>query len=408
MFGRQNFAASQAAMPGATSATHMVESIVQNPDPQLPDPILLVDDSPANVIAYRAALESLGREIVTATSGREAVRLFGRRQFSLLLIDVRMPDMDGFATVEILRRHLHKFTPVIFATGDGDDDAMRQAYEFGAVDYLLKPVRPESLRGKVRNLLALYDQRIELERRAALLTEKNQQIAEANALLRKQDTNIGVLAHDLRNPLGAIMAGADLLTKLDGVPERARITAQRITRSARRMQLMIRDILDFTRSRLADGIPLNRQPLDLTILSKAVVDEIETAFPQASIEVETAGKLTGDWDPARIEQALSNLLANAVQHGGGRVKIVASGHEKDHVVVTVCNGGQPIPEEQLPTIFDAFKKGDKSPAGLGLGLFIVREIVRAHDGSVTVTSSADGTDFSFRLPRRSDQTSGTA
>ena len=164
---------------------------------------------------------------------------------------------------------------------------------------------------------------------------------------------------------------------------------------------MIRDILDYTRGRLGGGIPLNRQPTDLAFLSQSVIEEIRAGHPSARIEVDITGKLTGDWDPARIEQALSNLIANAVQHGGPDVTLTAAEEDLDAVVVTVRNGGRPIPEAQLPTLFEAFRKGDGNPAGLGLGLFIAREIVHAHEGSIGVTSTAEGTVFTFRLPRRS-------
>jgi len=377
----------------------MREIFVQNQAPT-PHGLLVVDDSRANLFAYGAALESLGREVATAQSGEEAVRLLRLRQFALLLIDVHMPGMDGFATVELLRGQLHRLTPVVFVTGNSEDESMRRAYEFGAVDYLVKPVSPEVLRGKVRNLVALYDQGIELERRATLLQEQHAKLAEAHAQLRKQDTNIGVLAHDLRNPLDAVVTGVNYLARLPGLPEKGQRTIERVNRSAQRMATMIRDILDFTRGRLGGGIPLNCAPADLAAISRAAVEEIQTAHPTASIEVETAGRLTGAFDAARIEQAMSNLLGNAVRHGSGSIKLIASGAERDHVVVTVRNEGAPIPEEQLAHIFEPFKKGDKSPAGLGLGLFIVREIVRAHDGSVEVTSSPAGTSFTFRLPRR--------
>jgi signal transduction histidine kinase len=367
--------------------------------PPATNAILIVDDAPSNLIAYRAALELLGREIVTATSGSEATLLLGRQQFSLLLIDVRMPGMDGFATVELLREQLHTLTPVIFITGDSDPVTMRRAYEFGAVDYLVKPVPPEILRGKVRNLLALYDQGVELERRAALLMEQHRRIVEADALLQRKDTNIGILAHDLRNPLAAITTGAHLLARLPDTSAQANRIAERINRSARRMAALIRDILDYTRGQLGAGIPLTRQPTDLAVLTRAVVDEICAGYPAARIEVEMAGMVTGTWDPARIEQALSNLLANAVQHGGLNVRLVVSGEDQEDVIVTVQNGGDPIPQEQLPGVFDAFKKGDNNPSGLGLGLFIVREIVQAHMGSVTVTSDAQATVFTLRLPR---------
>jgi two-component system sensor histidine kinase/response regulator len=365
----------------------------------MPHAILIVDDAPANLVAYRAALESLGREIVTATSGNEALTLLDRRHFSLLLIDVRMPGLDGFETVELLRDQLHKLTPVIFITGESDPAAMRRAYEFGAVDYLVKPVPPEILRGKVRNLLVIYDQGMELERRAALLMEQHARIVEADALLQTKDTNIGILAHDLRNPLAAITTGIAVLARLPEASEKCQRVVGRINRSARRMAVMIRDILDYTRGQLGGGIPLNRQPTDLAEISRAVVDEIQAGYPAARIRVETAGKLTGDWDPARIEQALSNLLTNAVQHGGVNIRLIASGEDREQVVVRVWNNGDPIPQGQLASIFDAFKKGNTNPNGLGLGLFIVREIAQAHMGSVAVTSDGEGTVFTIHLPR---------
>ncbi|HEY7370608.1 MAG TPA: hybrid sensor histidine kinase/response regulator [Polyangia bacterium] len=367
--------------------------------PGAPHAILIVDDAAANLVAYRAALESLGRDIVTARSGPDAIALLDRRPFSLVLIDVRMPGMDGFATVERLRDQLDSLTPVIFITGDGDAATMRRAYEFGAVDFLLKPVPAEILRGKVRNLLVLYDQGIELERRAALLTEQHQRLVEADARLQRKDTNIGILAHDLRNPLTAITTGADMLARLPDASDKARRIAERINRSARRMTALIRDILDYTQGRLGGGLRLKREPTDLGALSHSVVDEVRAGYPTACIEVDTAGRLTGHWDPARIEQALSNLLTNAVQHGGPNVRLTASGDAPDHVVVTVRNGGAPIPQEQLAGVFDAFTKGNSGADGLGLGLFIVREIAHAHRGSVAVQSGADGTVFTFSLPR---------
>src|SRR4030095_825160 len=108
---------------------------------------------------------------------------------------------------------------------------------------------------------------------------------------------------------------------------------------------------------------------------------------------------TGEWDPARIEQALSNLLANAVQHGGPSVRLIASGEDRELVEVTVWNSGHPIPPEQLAGLFDPFKKGDANQNGLGLGLFIVREIAHAHMGMVAVTSEPEATIFTVRLPR---------
>jgi signal transduction histidine kinase len=340
--------------------------------------VLIVDESRTNLAAYRAILEPLGRDIVTATSGPEAVDLLARQQFALLLIDVRFPEIDGFATVELLRRQLHRLTPVVFVTGGGDDETMRRAYDFGAVDYLVKPVQSDVLRGKARNLLAMYEMGMEL---------------------RRHDTNIGVVAHDLRNPLSAIRTCVTLLRSVPDATDMVASVADMIDRSVQRMTTMIEDVFDFARGRVSGGISLTRGLMDMGSVSHSIAQEISAAHAVARIEVKTAGRLTGEWDQARIERAMSNLFANAVEHGGGAVTVTAVG-ERDHVVVTVWNDGEPIPAERLPLLFEPFQKGDRSPGGLGLGLFIVREIVRAHDGTVAVSSSATaGTMFTVRLPR---------
>jgi signal transduction histidine kinase len=370
--------------------------------------LLLVDDSRSNLLAYAAVLKPLGRDIVTATSGDEAVQFLTGQQFALLLMDVRMPGIDGFETVELLRSQLQRATPVIFVTGADDDAAMRRAYEFGAVDYLIKPIDPQVLRGKVRNLVALYEQGIEMERQAALLLEQRQRLLEADAALRRQDTNIGILAHDLRNPLNAIVAGTSLLRSIPDLPEKAQVIAERIDRSAHRMTLMIRDIFDFARGRLGDRIRLNRRAIDLGAVCRTIADEVQAAQPAAEITVRTDGSTRGSWDQARIEQVLSNLLANAVEHGAGEVTLSISGQEPDELVFTVQNGGAPIPPEHLPSIFEPFHKVDQGPGGLGLGLFIVREIVRAHDGTIEAASTSEGTRFTIRLPRHSATGIGSA
>lgn len=377
----------------------MVEEPVQDQLIQ-PHALLVVDDSQADVVAYRAVLEPLGREVVGASSGEEALRLLEVREFALLLIDVRLPGMDGFETVQRLRGQLRRATPVVFVTGNSDEAGIRRAYEFGAVDYMVKPVHPEILRGKVRNLVALFDQGVELERRADLLFEHQRRLAVADASVEKRDMNIAVVAHDLRSPLFAIVSAAKLQQRIPGLPAKAHALAERIDRSAGRMTAMIRDILDFGRGQLGSGIPLERRPLDLAVVCPPIAEEVAAAHAkEKEIEVELAGDLKGLWDSARIEQAVSNLLTNALQHGGGGAKLRLSGEDPRQVVVEVHNNGEPIPSEQMPGLFEPFRRGDKSPAGLGLGLFIVREIVRAHEGTIDVASAAGGTTFIMRLPR---------
>jgi signal transduction histidine kinase len=216
---------------------------------------------------------------------------------------------------------------------------------------------------------------------------------------------IGILGHDLRTPLNAIMMGIELLGEL-AKPE-ADVVA-RMGRSAHRMEAMIRDILDFARGRLGAGIPVAPRSNDLGRVCRDVVEEIKLAYPAREMHFEAVGELRGQWDRERIEQVLSNLLGNAIKHGIGPITVMAR-DEGAVVVTTIHNRGTPIPAALIPTVFEPFTGtshgGHGGPPaggqGLGLGLYIASEIVRAHAGTITVSSTADeGTIFEIRWPRR--------
>ncbi len=223
--------------------------------------------------------------------------------------------------------------------------------------------------------------------------------------LRLNELFVAVLGHDLRTPLSAISLGAAILLKRSALrPEDAKAVG-RIASSADRIARMIGQVLDLTRSRLAGGIPVRPERLDLHELARKVVDELKLAHPDASFRLELEGDCWGEWDPDRLAQVLSNLGGNAVQHGAeAPVVLTVSGSGGDTVSLAVHNSGPPILPESVETIFDAFRAGTRSPgssAGLGLGLYITREIVRAHGGSIAVRSTdGAGTTFTVRLPRR--------
>jgi PAS domain S-box-containing protein len=214
---------------------------------------------------------------------------------------------------------------------------------------------------------------------------------------------IGILGHDLGNPLAAIMMGAQLLGNL---PDPYAKAARAITSSAHRMEAMIRDLLDFARGRLGGGIPIARTKCDLRPLCEKVVQEMKQAYPARMLKFTGIGDLRGEWDPDRVEQVLSNLIGNAIKHGSD--PIFVTGHEKgDHVVTTVHNQGPVIPAAAIPTLFEPFTTAhgvDGAQAGhkgLGLGLYIVSEIVHAHGGTISVSSvEGKGTTFTILWPRR--------
>jgi len=221
---------------------------------------------------------------------------------------------------------------------------------------------------------------------------------------RLKDVFLGVLGHDLRNPLGAITMSATSMMTKEGPGWAHSKAAARILRSCTRMDLLVGDLLDFTRVRLGAGIPINCTEVDLEAACRQTVDEIAAHHPSCVVSFETSGALRGLWDGARITQALSNLLGNAVQHGSlnGAIAVVLRG-EPDRVVLSVHNQGRAIPTRHLQDIFDPFRQLEpearSSRSSVGLGLYIVEAITVAHGGTIDVESTESGTTFTMRLPR---------
>ena len=225
---------------------------------------------------------------------------------------------------------------------------------------------------------------------------------DAAALTRLTEMFAGIVGHDLRNPLNAILTGAHLLLRqIDDAT--AATTLNRIIASGHRMQRMIDQLLDLARIRIGSGLPLSPSSCELQPLALQVIDEIRVAHPRMQIDFAVSGDTRGTWDCDRVMQMLSNLVGNAAQHGSGTVIHVAiDGTRTEDVTVTVHNEGE-IPSAMVPVLFSPFRvvhhKRRKS-GGLGLGLFVTRQVALAHGGAVTVSSTAtNGTTFVVRLPR---------
>jgi signal transduction histidine kinase len=225
-----------------------------------------------------------------------------------------------------------------------------------------------------------------------------------------RDMFLAVLGHDLRGPLSGIELSAMLLAK-PGLSDAARQqTAGRIKRASRDMNRLITDLLEYTRTRLGAGMPIDRSACDLGPVCEGSLEDIRAGNPEQQFVQQMSGDLNLQADAARIQQALSNLLGNAVQHGSRRspVTLTANG-ETDAIVLKVGNSGDPIPSDALQVIFEPLVQApsagsgevhERSKTSLGLGLFIVREIVLAHGGTISVESSVEaGTVFTIRLPR---------
>jgi two-component system sensor histidine kinase/response regulator len=339
-----------------------------------PVKVLLVDDVEDNLLVLETLLARPGVELLSAHSGREALELLLTHDVALALLDVQMPEIDGFELAALMRgSERTRKIPIVFVTaGAHDQRRVFQGFELGAVDFLVKPIEPGILRHKVNVFIELYQQR--------------EQLREA---LRVNETFVGVLAHDLRTPLSAMIYGADLLA--ESGEEQVQRVSKSIKSSGFRMARLIDQLCDLTRARMSGGIAVQRAQIELGPLLATAVDEIDMGDDRR-VELTVAGDLWGFWDSDRVAQVLSNLLGNAIRHGlqGAPVKLSAEGTDAT-VVITVENRGI-IPSDALPGLFEPFKadgRQDKKRDGLGLGLYIVRELVEAHRGSVEVDVDAE-------------------
>jgi signal transduction histidine kinase len=218
---------------------------------------------------------------------------------------------------------------------------------------------------------------------------------------------LGILGHDLRNPIGAMQMSAQLIAKIGLLNDRQKMLASQVVTSAGRATEILDQLLDLTRSRLGSGIQIIREPMDMAFVSRQLIDEMRALHPDRTFTLHISGDTQGAWDRPRIGQVFSNLIGNAVQYGFKDLPIVitVSGEPKD-VSLSVHNDGVPIPKAKIANIFEALIRGGPDGSdysnlpNLGLGLYITREIVSVHGGRIRVTSTEkEGTTFTANFPR---------
>ncbi len=236
------------------------------------------------------------------------------------------------------------------------------------------------------------------------ITEQRHTQQQLEEALEFRERMMGILGHDLRTPLSTIMMAEGLLLRRSDLTGEAREHVLRVRHAADRMQEMIGTLLDFTRARFLGRVPVSPAPADMGEIARGVVDELHVAWPSHRLELEVRGDSHGQWDSGRAAQVISNLVGNAITYGDPDTPInVSVDGTGDEMILKVANHGQPIPADLLPVLFEPFRRGapeDRSPRGLGLGLYIVQQIVLAHDGNIYVESTAQGgTTFTVRLPR---------
>lgn len=224
---------------------------------------------------------------------------------------------------------------------------------------------------------------------------------------RSRNLFLGILGHDLRNPIGAMTMSAELIARIGSLSDRQRMLISQISLSATRATEILNQLLDLTRVRLGSGLRVIREQMDMSFVARQLVDEMRAAHPERTFKIESSGNTEGNWDRPRIGQVLSNLLGNAVQYGFRDLAItVFINGEATDVTLSVHNDGVPIPPRAIGGIFDALvRTGEGENAhlqsnNLGLGLYITKEIVSAHGGKIKVVSSEKyGTTFTAAFPR---------
>ena len=354
--------------------------------------VLMVDDVEANLVALEGILRDLDCTLVRARGGNDALRELLKQEFAVMLLDVQMPEMDGFALAELMRgAERTRSIPIIFATAASEDRQRTfRGYDAGAVDFLYKPVDPQILKSKVAVFVDLYRQRLALHRRNE----------ELERLLKLNEMMTAVLSHDLRTPLSAIALSAEIVQRM-GQPESVQRAGTRIKSSTLRMTQMIDQLLDFSRIR-SGTLELAPRAARLDAVCESVINEQRAAAPGAAIECRMQGDMAGRFDPDRLMQVFANLLGNALQHGtpGQPVRVRLDGNDPRHLSAEIVNAGE-VPRDVQDKLFTPFRSATNSESGgLGLGLYIVQQFVAAHGGTVQGRSQAgEGTTFAFTIPR---------
>jgi signal transduction histidine kinase len=373
------------------------------PDPiESPAKILVVDDNEQNRALAEATLEGEGHAVILAQSGEEALRALGEGAFDCVLLDVRMPGLDGFTVCERIRALPGGAEiPIIFLTALRDVETFDKALAAGADDFLTKPVRPTELIVRVQSVLKLRRMGAELREHYELIRRQRDDLLRLG--LQKEMLTAFVV-HDLKNPVGSIDLHAQALARDRKLPADARESALQIRTAARNLMRLIQNLLDISKSEEGKLAP-KRAGVDLGALMGEVREVFEVQARDAQVTLEADGDaVTLSADPSLIRRVLENLTENAIRHAppGSAVRLRAE-RADGAVDIRVSDEGAGIPPELRDKVFDRFVQLDaaspaQSRSGRGLGLTFCKLAVEAHGGRVWIEDAPRGTIVRVRLP----------
>ncbi|MFT3693765.1 MAG: ATP-binding protein [Kofleriaceae bacterium] len=345
-------------------------------DEAKPSKVLFIEDDVGKRYVIARQLRQLGFEVDEATTGKDGLAMVSP-DYDLVVLDVRLPDIHGHEIAQKIKSDPRTTTVMVLelsaAAASPSDRAT--GLDRGADAYLVHPVEIVELVATMRALVRL--RRAEQERE------------------RQRELFLGMIGHDLRNPLSVMVTGLDMMEASTNLVERDRNTLDRLRRSASRMNYLLDQLLTFSQA-VADGVPIAVEPEDLGDVCREAVSDVESQGRTVAIDDRLQAKVSVD--RRRIVQLVENLVTNAIRYGEGDITLKLT-RDGSWAQISIHNGGTPIPAASIPTLFAPYRRASNRPNGFGLGLFIVDQIARAHHGNVAVRSTAEaGTTFEVRLP----------
>lgn len=370
--------------------------------------ILIVDDSPENIISLQKVLEKNNFEVDTASSGEEALKKILKKSYVLVILDVQMPGMDGFEVAEAISGYSKaKETAIIFlSAATANVKLITRGYSSGGLDYISKPVDMDILLLKVKTFYRIYEQSRALNEMQISLRNEIEFRKEAE---RKKDEFLSIASHELKTPMTSIKGYIQLLERsLDkNDPETVKVRLNKVQNQIEKLNLLIADLLDI--SKIESGkLKLNKQYFSFNDLLDHIIEIMQQSSPHIKILKKGNFELNLFADEMRIEQVIINFVTNAIKYGpdGEEIHLITEIREND-LYFSVKDFGIGMSQEHVQKIFDKFYRIEETSTrfqGLGIGLYICQEIIERHQGKIGATSIPDqGSEFYFQIPLHSEK-----